>query len=82
MNSLNDIPWHGQYIIMSLYHIHYVRSCYSINYHQNFHHWPNQWSSYNDYEGSGHIEGLAVLWEDGTKVEAAAANFLNDRICH
>ena len=28
-------------------------------------------------QGSGHFEGLAILWEDGTKVEAAATR-LND----
>ena len=32
----------------------------------------------NDSEGSGEFEGLAVLWEDGEKAEAAA-DCLNDR---
>ena len=32
----------------------------------------------NDNLGTGHFEGLAVLWEDGTKVEKAA-NFLSGR---
>ena len=38
----------------------------------------NQIMFYNDYEGSGKFEGLAVLWEDGEKAEAAA-DCLNDR---
>ena len=48
---------------------------------QQYHNCPNQYSLcsiiiYN--QGSGHFEGLAILWEDGTKVEAAA-NWLKDR---
>ena len=73
----NDGPWslvNGQYIIQNHHHqlgIALDGPIFIVNIHN--HHVCD-----NNYQGSGHIEGLAVLWEDGTEAKAAG-NSLNDR---
>ena len=68
---------YGQYIIQNHHHIYGPSkasvSCCASQHNFHIQHVCNN----NDYQGSGHIEGLAILWKDGTETKTAG-NCLND----